>query len=581
VHRDGLQAVADRVVACATRERWSTNDTIDATASALFDTASLSAVALEAAVRDDIARLRDGNRRDAAHLPGVVYERLLHPGARRTRGAHFTPADVAEHLVTFSLDGAALPEHPRLVDPSCGGGAFLIALAGWLHARGWTRAAAATAVWGADIDPLAVSVSATSLAVWAGAERVDANPRVVCADVLERGCRAWPAAAFDAVVGNPPFQNQLERATARTAVQRRRLDAMGTAGSPYVDTAALFLTRSLDLVRDGGRVALIQPHSTLVARDAQGVREALAARAELVGLWFAREAIFAANVRVCAPVLERRKSAEQPAARPLVRRAAGRAFSATPAAPTPAAADSWAALASDLLDVPRVALATRSTVGDQATATAGFRDEYYGLVDAVVEHDDVAAPGHAARLVTCGLIDVLGHRWGTRTVTFARTKYAAPWVDVTRLDGRVGAWVRAQLVPKLLVATQTKVIEVVVDERGDLVPSTPVIAVHAPADRLWHLAAALSAPCVSAHAMHRVAGAALAADALKLAARQVLALPLPTDQAAWDEGAALAQQVQHAGGAERDDLLDQLGLTMDRAYACDDPAVFAWWAARR
>ena len=276
--------------------------------------------------------------------------------------------------------------------------------------------------------------------------------------------------------------------------------------------------------------------------------------------------------------------AERPASQ-RVQRVTGRGFTPAPSASSPASADSWASLARDLLGIPGVDLTTDGTVGDRATATAGFRDEYYGLVGAVYDHvhDDQGATEspRVARLVTCGLIDVLANRWGSRPATFARTKYAAPAVDVRKLEGRVAAWVGMQLVPQLLVATQTKVIEVVVDETGDLVPSTPVIAVHAPMVELWRLAAALSAPCVSAYALGRVAGAALAADAIKLAARQVLELPLPVDHEAWERGAVLAREVQHADGPERERLPDELGATMDLAYVCADRSVFAWWAARR
>ena len=218
-------------------------------------------------------------------------------------------------------------------------------------------------------------------------------------------------------------------------------------------------------------------------------------------------------------------------------------------------------------------------IGDVATATAGFRDEYYGLIGAVVERGDstTAMP----RLVTSGLIDVLACRWGTRPARFARVHYVAPVVDADKVEGRVGVWVRARLCPKLLIATQTKVIEVVVDEVGDLVPSTPVIAVHADESQLWLLAAALTAPCVSAHALGQVAGAALGADAIKLAARQVLALPLPGDRVLWERGATLAKLAQCAADAERRELLDELGHTMDAAYGIADPAVFTWWARRR
>src|SRR5690606_11062339 len=101
------------------------------------------------------------------------------------------------------------------------------------------------------------------------------------------------------------------------------------------------------------------------------------------------------------------------------------------------------------------------------------------------------------------------------------------------------SWAVARRVPKVLVATQTRVVEAVVDEAGGWLPSVPVITVTAPPDRLWHVAAALHAPTASVVAAHRSAGTARSLGAIKLSARQVEGLPAPVDPAAWDEGAHL------------------------------------------
>ncbi len=590
----------DAIVGHARRVGWSTVETVHAVARAIRVRGEVSAPeAFEPEPAEGpVVELPDALIAPDELVPellGEVYERLLHPVARRASGAHFTPRDVARALVAFALDGLDIDDSATFCDPTCGGGAFLLAMAAWLHERGWPRDEAARAVHGADIDPLAVWVSATALELWAPG--CDAGARVRCIDAFETS--AFRGAAFAAVVGNPPFQNQLQTATARSLEARERAVArLLGARAAYVDTAALFLVRGLELVRPGGRVALLQPHSTLAARDAAPVRAAVAAIGVLTALWFAPEPVFTASVKVCAPVIDRR-----PGATARVRRAAGRSFTPVGDYAGPVDAASWAPLVVDLLGVPRVRLHTTARLGDVATATAGFRDEYYGLVGAVhelVEPDPTVAVGAAnpatverdatptertgrqpARLVTCGLIDPLGCGWGARPATFARRRFAAPVIDLTALGGRVAAWARAQLVPKVLVATQSKVIEVWVDVDGRFVPLTPLIAVHAPPDRLWHLAAALSAPCVSAHAFTRVAGLALGAHAIKLAARQVLDLPLPADQVGWARGARLAEAAQRADPAERPSLLDELGATMDAAYGCADPEVLAWWRSRR
>ncbi|HMK09978.1 MAG TPA: hypothetical protein VK461_00195, partial [Acidimicrobiales bacterium] len=128
---------------------------------------------------------------------------------------------------------------------------------------------------------------------------------------------------------------------------------------------------------------------------------------------------------------------------------------------------------------------------------------------------------------------------------------------------------RARLVPKVVVATQTRVIEAAVDESGDWLPAVPVISVVAEPSMLWPIAAALCSPPLTAWAATRHLGAARSPTALKLSAREVRALPLPPPSPSWDAAAAALR----AG-----DLLGA-GRAMCDAYGVDDQA-FRWWEAR-
>jgi hypothetical protein len=199
-------------------------------------------------------------------------------------------------------------------------------------------------------------------------------------------------------------------------------------------------------------------------------------------------------------------------------------------------------------------------LGGLATATADFRDQYYGLVPYV---SDV---GDGAPLVTSGLIDVGRCSWNERPARFARRSFAAPRVPVAALPPALQAWAASRLVPKVLVATQTRVIEAVVDAAGQWLPSVPVITVvpRTPAD-LWRVGAVLCAPAATAWAATTYLGAALSAGAIKLSAGQVLTLPLPDRQ--WDD-AAEALAVGDVDGCAR---------LMDAAYGTD---LFDWWSAR-
>ena len=191
------------------------------------------------------------------------------------------------------------------------------------------------------------------------------------------------------------------------------------------------------------------------------------------------------------------------------------------------ASPTWSAMWAVANGVPEVVAASGATsVGSVATATAGFRDQYYGLLDHLHERE----PQRGAQLVTTAMIDPARCSWGDRTVTVARRRRTTPWVDLAALeaaDERLAAWVRRLAVPKVLVATQTKVIEAVADLDGRTVAFTPVIAV-VPTDGVTaaRIEAALLAPAATAWAMRRFGGAGMSANALKLAAKQVLEIPL-------------------------------------------------------
>jgi hypothetical protein len=154
-------------------------------------------------------------------------------------------------------------------------------------------------------------------------------------------------------------------------------------------------------------------------------------------------------------------------------------------------------------------------------------------------------------------------------------------VDVDALTPAMRRWLARRLHPKVLVATQSKVIEALVDEAGGLAPTTPVVSVYPrEGTDLWHVAAVLLAPLVSAWAMERWGVTALSPGTLKLAARQVEELPLPADGDAWDEGARWVREVQ-LGSVTRAEGLDRLGAAMERAYGTlPEGAAVGWWRAR-
>ncbi len=426
----------------------------------------------------------------AAEL-GWIHERALDHERRHRDGVHYTPGAVARRLVALAIGDDA---NARVCDPSVGGGSFLLAAADHLTDLGVDPAEVVEErLFGIDIDPTAVVVANEALARWAAERGAAARPgagHLIAADTLDVGVHAFAdtgVEAFDAVVGNPPFQNQLGRGTARSAgVGADLRERWGVRAGPYADTAAWFLLAGLELAAPDGRIVLVQPQSVLAAADVEPIRRALGDGAVLDGVWWGGTGVFAADVAVCAPVLRRADGRSSGPTPTEVRRWSGPELAPTTSVAAPTAA-TWAPVVAEFVGAPAVSPLVRGRIADIATATAGFRDEYYAMT---AHLRDDPAPSADPRLLTVGMIDTLHDRWGTADFRVAKKRWRAPRVDLAALraaDPRIAGWLDQRLHPKVLVATQTKVIEAVVDDTGDVAPCTPVVAVTAPPDRLWHV----------------------------------------------------------------------------------------------
>ena len=539
----------------------------------------------------------------SVHPPGALalirdYEAGVDEVSRRSGGVHYTPPGLARLVADAAIDSASssLGHLPRSIcDPTCGAGAFLVACADALVARGVDPAQVLGRLHGADRDGAAVQVAHRALQRWTEEHGVgDAAhrepPRLHVADTSTMSAQEWPgrpSGGFDVVVGNPPFLSQLSRATARGSAQREAVRQRFGAVGAYADTAALFLLGSISLVVDGGVVAMVQPQSFLAARDTAGVREALLDRAQLRMLWASDELLFDAAVHVCVPVLERRPLGADRT--PVQVRWGGGEHAVDAAPPRRAAAPvgdaSWGALLAGHLGLPAVASHGGPRLGELATATAGFRDEFYALCAAAHDAEELGDPD-APRLITVGMIAPGRCTWDEHPRRLGGRSMLAPALDVAALEReapKVARWATARRAPKVLVATQTRIVEAVADPDGVAVPVTPTISVEPRPNcevDLWWLTAALLAPPVSAMALAAHLGAGRSPSALRWSARQVLEIELPLDRERWRDGAALVRELATVSADRRGEVLRRLGEVMCAAHGVEDADLLEWWFER-
>src|SRR5581483_10500497 len=109
-------------------------------------------------------------------LISAIYEEFFNEevGKSKNQGSHYTPPALAEYVLNRTLTPEVLDTEPRVIDPACGSGIFLVeayrrmvrhrwASSGSLPDRDELRALMRDKIAGIDLNPEAVRVAAFSL----------------------------------------------------------------------------------------------------------------------------------------------------------------------------------------------------------------------------------------------------------------------------------------------------------------------------------------------------------------------------------------------------------------------------------
>lgn len=531
---------------------------------------------------------------------GAVYEHglALRSKNRSHRGVFYTPPAVVEGLLDLTLspilERACKTRSPleallalRVADPACGTGNFLFAAARRIaeavavvsacNVESTLPIVLSRCIHGTDIDRSAIAIAREI----AKAQGAAGNCGFEVGNSLKRfGSTRGSGEKFDLVIGNPPFLNQLRTPTTRSKADAAAIGKKFAGLSlTYADTAFVFLLGGLGMCKPGGTLAMVQPISLLAARDAGAIRAGLLERAGLKSVWFAHEALFSAGVRVCAPVLVVGESCVETS----IYRGIG--FESLGKIAIAGDAATWGSVLAPAAARIAEKLVGARTLGEIVNCTADFRDEYYALKGCISE-----AKGRSLkrRIITSGTIDLAHNMWGQVPVRIHKRQYLKPVANLAKIKGESTAKRRLEkrCAAKVMLATQTRVIEVVIDEEGECLPVTPVITLTPREDTgtdLSMIAAAAASPVACLWAVAHFGGAGLSIDAIKLSAAQVRLIPLPRDESRWREGAKKLVAAQGAMGRERGELLAEFAKVMVGAYGlsgADEAETLKWWLER-
>lgn len=235
------------------------------------------------------------NLDEACYQLSACYTAMLPPTLRSSWGAYYTPPALTERLLQLAEESGTDWRTARVLDPACGGGAFLVPVAARMRRALQDKDAAqiighfATHLQGFEIDPFAAWLTQAWLEI-AFAPELRASGRrfpvvVQVCDSLDQ-IPSVNRQPFDLVIGNPPY-GRLKLPDVQRARYKRSLFGHANLYGVFTDLA-------LRWTKPSGVIAYVTPTSFFAGEYFKALRGLLAREAPPIAVDFitARKGVF-------------------------------------------------------------------------------------------------------------------------------------------------------------------------------------------------------------------------------------------------------------------------------------------------
>ena len=271
-----------RELDAGTRREWSLPDS---PADMELPSLSMEAELLASSIGVAAAKL---DLMQAGYAIGVLYTAMMPNAMRAKSGAYYTPPALCERLLDMAAAEGVEWRSARILDPACGGGAFLSPVARRMaqslkdHSAKEALKSIEQRLSGFEIDPFAAWMSQVLLEVTLDDLCQQAGTRLgrvvrVC-DSLEQN---HGDEEFDLVVGNPPY-GRIRLLPHLREKFRRSLFGHANLYGVFTDLALRF-------TRTGGVIAYVTPTSFLAGEYFKALRGLLGREAPPASIEFIEE----------------------------------------------------------------------------------------------------------------------------------------------------------------------------------------------------------------------------------------------------------------------------------------------------
>lgn len=150
---------------------------------------------------EDIIQIIKDMEVDELIFVGQIYESLLSKEEKKQLGQVYTPVEIIKEMIEFNLKDVEIDKEFKIIDPSCGGGYFLIELIEYInHNYDFNiKEVIETMIYGVDINPVAIFLTKVTILLNYNIDMELNNIRemdFLLDDINEK---------FDIVIGNPPY----------------------------------------------------------------------------------------------------------------------------------------------------------------------------------------------------------------------------------------------------------------------------------------------------------------------------------------------------------------------------------------